>query len=214
MDHIPPRSLTQSTLLLALLFFSGPIQGASTLNFPRLSFETATLTGLAIVNPNDQSADITLTAFNADGGLLPGVNSVGRTIEANSQLAELVSDIFTGSQDPATVGWIQVASATDNLTGFFLVFNDTVPFNIFDGADLPQTGTAIIFPQVRVDGGYTTELNLINPSTGTATLTVQLIPTGSAPISQSLQLPASGGPGWTWPPSLKSVMIRSMPMWR
>ena len=193
MDHTPPRSLTHSTLLLALLFFSGPIQGASTLNFPRLSFETATLTGLAIVNPNDQSADITLTAFNADGGLLPGVNSVGRTIEANSQLAELVSDIFTGSQDPATVGWIQVTSATDNLTGFFLVFNDTVPFNIFDGADLPQKGTAIIFPQVRVDGGYTTELNLINPRTfGTATLTVQLIPTGSAPISQSLVLPASG----------------------
>ena len=81
MDHTPTRSLTHSTLLLALLFFSGPIQGASTLNFPRLSFETATLTGLAIVNPNDQTADITLTAFNADGGLLPGVNSVGAPLK-------------------------------------------------------------------------------------------------------------------------------------
>ena len=144
------------------------------------------------MNPNDQSADITLTAYTAAGSLLAGVNQEERTIEANSQFADLVSSLFPGSQDPATVGWIQVTSTTDNLTGFFLVFNDSLPFNIFDGADLPQTGTAIIFPQVRVDSGYTTELNLINPSTGTATLTVQLIPTGSAPISQSLQLPAMG----------------------
>ena len=147
MDHIPPRSLTQSTLLLALLFFSGPIQGASTLNFPRLSFETATLTGLAIVNPNDQSADITLTAFNADGGLLPGVNSVGRTIEANSQLAELVSDIFTGSQDPATVGWIQVASATDNLTGFFLVLTTPYPLTSLMEPICPKRGPPLSFPR-------------------------------------------------------------------
>ncbi len=172
-------------------FFPSAAQAASTLNFPRLSFEAGTLTGLAIVNPNDQSADITLTAYTAAGSIL-GTNQDPITIEANSQFADLVSSLFPGSQDPATVGWIQVTSATDNLTGFFLVFNDTVPFNIFDGADLPQTGTAIIFPQVRVDGGYTTELNLINPSNGTATLTVQLNRTGSAPISQSLQLPASG----------------------
>ena len=178
--------------LAAILSGSGSVQAASTLNFPRLSFEAATLTGLAIVNPNDQSADITLTAYTAAGSLLAGVNQEERTIEANSQFADLVSSLFPGSQDPATVGWIQVTSTTDNLTGFFLVFNDSLPFNIFDGADLPQTGTAIIFPQVRVESGYTTELNLINPSTGTATLTVQLIPTGSAPISQSLQLPAMG----------------------
>ena len=144
------------------------------------------------MNPNGESADITLTAYNADGSLLAGVNAVERTIAANSQLPVLVSDLFTGSQDPATVGWIQATSTTDNLTGFFLFFNDTVPFNIFDGADLPQTGTTIVFPQVRVDNGYTTELNLINPSNGTASLTVQLIPTGSAPISQSLELPAMG----------------------
>ena len=179
-------------LLLIPLLFCPAAQAASTLNFPRLSFEAATLTGLAIVNPNGESADITLTAYNADGSLLAGVNAVERTIAANSQLPVLVSDLFTGSQDPATVGWIQATSTTDNLTGFFLFFNDTVPFNIFDGADLPQTGTAIVFPQVRVDNGYTTELNLINPSNGTASLTVQLIPTGSAPISQSLELPAMG----------------------
>ena len=55
------------------LFCSSAAQAASTLNFPRLSFESATLTGLAIVNPNDQSADVTLTAYNEDGSVL-GVN--------------------------------------------------------------------------------------------------------------------------------------------
>ncbi len=194
MDHTPPRSLTHSTLILALLFFSGPIQAASTLNFPRLSFEAGTLTGLAIVNPNDQSADVTLTAYHADGLILGDNQETMKltTIAAKSQSAALVSDIFSFSQDPATVGWIQVTSTTDNLTGFFLVFNDTLPFNIFDGADLPQTGTALIFPQVRVDNGYSTELNLINPSEGTASLVLQLIPTGSAPITQSVVLLTKG----------------------
>ena len=122
-----------------------------------------------------------------------GVNQEPIIIAANSQFASLVSGptgIFSG--EPDTVAWFQATSTTDNLTGFFLFFNDSLPFNLFDGADLPQTGTSIIFPQVRVDGGYTTELNLINPSSGSASLTVQLIRTGSTPISLSLQLPAMG----------------------
>ena len=144
--------------LLILLFFSSAAQGSSTLNFPRLSFEAGTLTSLAIVNPNDQSAEVTLTAYNADGSIL-GVNQDPIIIAANSQFAGLVSGptgIFSG--EPDTVAWFQATSTTDNLTGFFLFFNDSLPFNLFDGADLPQTGTSIIFPQVRVDSGYTTEV--------------------------------------------------------
>ena len=147
MDHTAPRSLTHSTLLLALLFSSVPAQGASTLNFPRLSFEAATLTSLAIVNPNNQSAEVTLTAYNDNGSIL-GVNQDPIIIAANSQFAGLVSGptgIFSG--EPDTVAWFQATSTTDNLTGFFLFFNDSLPFNIFDGADLSQTGTTIIFPQ-------------------------------------------------------------------
>ena len=174
--------------LLIPLFCSSAAQAASTLNFPRLSFESATLTGLAIVNPNDQSADVTLTAYNEDGSVL-GVNQEPITIAANSQFADLVSSLFSG--DSATVGWIQATSSTDNLTGFFLFFNDTTPFNIFDGADLPQAATTIVFTQVRIDSGYTTELSLVNPGSGAASLELQLTGSGS-PVTKSLALPAMG----------------------
>ncbi len=85
------RVYLQAVLVVITLFGLPPLQASSVLNFPRLSVEAGTLTGLAIVNPNDQNADITLTAYQADGSLLAGVNSVQRTIAANSQFADLVT---------------------------------------------------------------------------------------------------------------------------
>ena len=182
--------LLQTVLVLITLCGLPPLQASSVLNFPRLSFESGTLTGLAIVNPNGQSADVILTAYNADGSLLAGVNQVQRTIEADSQLAELVSGLFSG--DPDTVGWIQATTSTDNLTGFFLVFNDTLPFNLFDGADLPEAAPELVFTQVRIDSGYTTELNLINLGSTTTNLQLDLISSGASVATQLLSLPEKG----------------------
>ena len=74
------RVFLQAVLVVITLFELSPLQASSVLNFPRLSFESGTLTGLAIVNPNGESVDITLTAYNADGSLLARVNKEQRTI--------------------------------------------------------------------------------------------------------------------------------------
>jgi hypothetical protein len=56
-------------------------------------------------------------------------------VPANQQLVGLTTEFFAGSPDPATVGWFQVTSPTEDLTGFFLFVNGAV--TEFDGADLP-----------------------------------------------------------------------------
>jgi len=42
-------------------------QASSTLIFPRLSFAPQDLTGIAIVNPGDETASVTFTAYGVDG---------------------------------------------------------------------------------------------------------------------------------------------------
>ena len=44
----------------------------SRLNFPRLSNESGTITGVAIVNPRDEAATITVTAYMENGEILAG----------------------------------------------------------------------------------------------------------------------------------------------
>ena len=179
-------------LALVILSFSfSVLEAESTLNFPRLSFDPTTFTAIAIVNPTFEDATVTLTAYGEDGTPLAGImNPVQIMVAANQQYAEVTSNLFVGAIDPATVAWFQATSETDGLTGFFLFLN-APPTTQFDGADLPESAPGIVFPQVRLDSGYTTEINLINPGVVTAELELQLIQADMT-STQSLSLPSLG----------------------
>jgi hypothetical protein len=180
--------------LLGMLFVSALFaRGASTLNFPKLAFESDTFVGIAIVNPTGQEATVTLTAYDTAGRLVAGtgfVNPVVVTIKANQQIAKLTSEVFGSGLPGATVGWVQATSATDNLTGFFLLLNGTVTF--MDGADLPVSAKGLTFQQVRIGGGYSTEIDLVNPSATAATVQVQLFRSGGTTVTKTLTIPARG----------------------
>ena len=178
-------------LALITLFSFSTLQAESTLNFPRLSFDPTTFTGIAIVNPSDEDATVTLTAYGEDGMALAGIsNPPPFIIPANQQFADVTSNLFVGEIDSSTIAWFQATSPVDGLTGFFLFLNSP-PTTQFDGADLPALATQIVFPQVRLDSGYTTELNLINPDVATAELELKLIRANTTD-TQSLSLPAQG----------------------
>ena len=190
------RSASENPLagivVLALtLLCSTLLEAQSTLNFPRLDFDPGTFTGIAIVNPSAQEAVLTFTAYGQDGQLLADLDSnpVQRTVPANQQLVGLTTEFFTGSPDPATVGWFQVTSPSEDLTGFFLFVNGAI--TEFDGADLPGSAETIFFNQVRVDSEQSTELNIINPNPMPASLELQLI-TSNPTVTKSLVLPANG----------------------
>lgn len=80
------------------------LQAEKSLNFPRLSFEENTLTGVAIVNLSHQDAVVTLTAYDADGQWLKGAqNPVEITVPAGRQIALLMPELFSADLDPNTV---------------------------------------------------------------------------------------------------------------
>ena len=181
------------TFFTVIIFCCSWAQAGSTLNFPRLSFEENTLTGFAIVNPSDQDAVVTVTVYGEDGQPLTGIaNPVLVAVPANQQFSGLTSDLFGLGPDADTVAWFQATSPVDNLTGFFLFQDIPLPATLLDGADLAPSAGKIIFPQVRLGSGDTTELNIINPSGAAANLQLQLIREETLPITKVLSIPTKG----------------------
>ena len=180
--------------VLLSIFLSGPAtQAESTLNFPCLSFDPAIFTGVAIVNPSHQDAVVTLTAYGENGQPLLGTgitNPAEIMVPANQQRARLTSEFFGVGPDAATVAWFQATSPTNGLTGFFLFVDDNI--SKFDGADLPVLAKTIVFNQVRVGAGGSTELNIINPGDSSTVLEVELVDGASSPRVQSLSLAPKG----------------------
>ena len=173
------------------LLGSTPARASSTLNFPRLSFDPTTFTGVAFVNPSDEDALVTLTAYGEDGQPMTGIlNPVQVVVPANAQLAQLTSEYFGAGPDPGTIAWFQATTTTDGLSGFFLFVNGTV--TEFDGADTPVSGEGIVFNRIGVDSVSSTELNIINPGAASASLVVELVSSGSSPILMPLSLSAMG----------------------
>ena len=165
----------------------------SRLIFPRLAFEEGTLTGIAILNPNGTPASVTFIAYDDTGNLIeaPGFESRREiTIQAGLQFAEVIATLF-GVGPANTVGWIEAASSSSDLTGFFLYLN-LPDFTFFDGADLPRSNTQLVFPEVRLADGFSTEMNLVNP--GAAATSVQLtLQGGETPhTTDPFSIPALG----------------------
>jgi len=180
-------------LLAATLLFPPLLQAESTLIFPRVSFEPDVLTGLALVNPTSQQAVVTLTAYGTDGQPLSGTgvtNPAKITVPANQQAAKLTYELFGRSIDPATIAWVQGTSPVNEVTGFFLFLNSSV--TVMDGADLPTATQKAVFNLVRVDSGYSTELNIVNPGDKAANAQLQLAGSGLTPVSKPLSIPAKG----------------------
>ena len=197
-------SLAGLSLLLA-----GTAQASSTLIFPRLSFAPQDLTGIAIVNPGEETASVTFTAYGVNGPVLgaegsaqtadseggqqlQGVftNPVIVDILAGQQFAEVTIGIFGSGIDPEAIGWVEATSEADDLTGFFQFLDTSISF--LDGADLPLVASKLIFQDVRLDEGFSTTAFLVNPNDLTpASVNLSLI-TSEPTKTRNLQIPAKG----------------------
>ncbi len=177
---------------LVLLSNAPSLRADSNLIFPRASFDPNLITGIAIANPGAQDAEVTITAYGTDGLPLSGdgiQNPVKIAIAANQQVAKVSSGLF-GAVDPAAVAWMRATSTTDGLTGFFLLIDTSI--TLMDGADLPVVSQKLMFNLVRIDAGYTSELNLVNPGSATAEVQIQLAGISPAPVIKQLSIPANG----------------------
>lgn len=185
------RSMCAAAVLGTVFLLFPALRAESVLNFPRLSSEQDSLTGVAIVNPSSETALVTITAYGIDGQPLTGINNpVQINIQSNQQFSRTTGELFGAGLAPSTVGWFQARSPTDELTGFFLFLNTS--FTVFDGADLPPSAPSIVFSQVRTDADYKTELNIVNPTASAATVELELITPQSPPLTQTLEISPMG----------------------
>ena len=161
---------------LFMTLVSGPLEARSILNFPFLTFQQDTITGVAIVNLGEEDAHLEVTAYVSGGQLLEGqgiTNPVQLEVKAGTQSGTITVSLFGLGQELGEAAWFQAVSETDGLTGFFLYLDTTSSF--LDGADLPSLSSQLVFSDVRVGEGERTELNLINPTGQAATAEVRLV---------------------------------------
>ena len=202
------KSRLISVFVLSLLL-TGTTQASSTLIFPRISFAPQDLTGIAIVNPGEETASVTFTAYGVNGQVLAGegssIASTGQQekqpqgafenpafvdILAGQQFAEVTIGIFGSGIDPETIGWVEATSEADDLTGFFQFLDTSISF--LDGADLPPVASKLIFQDVRVDEGFSTTAFLVNPNDDApASVNLSLV-TSESTRTKNLQIPAKG----------------------
>ncbi|MEJ2145850.1 MAG: hypothetical protein P8020_12005 [Acidobacteriota bacterium] len=179
---VAARTFVPALIFLGLWPFAF---SSSTLNFPRISYDSQTFTGMAFVNPNNSKASITLSAYGTDGLLIHRTgftNPVTLTVKPGQQIARVLadSDMF-GDLPPEQIAWVQATSSQDGITGFFLFLNNSI--TILDGADLPKLGRKIVFHEVQEGNEASTEINIINPTTTPAELTLTLFRPEQAPVS-------------------------------
>ncbi len=164
----------------------------SILHFPRVIASDGVFTGLAISNPTPSPVTVTFTALNPDGSLVTesGVeNPVSVSIPAGGQYTRIYPEIF-GTDRPFN-GWVEAASATSGLTGFFL--NGNPALSDLDGAAVGVPLSEFLFPLVSEDGIGVTELSVVNPSPEPASATATLFAiNGSTLGSVPLIVPARG----------------------
>ena len=197
----------QLVSFVCLSLFFGVIEASSTLIFPRLSFAPQNLIGIAIVNPGDETASVTFTAYGVNGQVLQPegssptragekhpqgafTNPASFDIPPGQQFAEVTIGIFGSGVDADAIGWIEATSPADDLTGFFQILDFDISF--LDGADLPVPDSRLIFQDVRVDQGFSTTAYLLNPNgPGTASVELSLL-TPESVKTKSLEIAAKG----------------------
>ena len=128
-----------------------------------------TRTGIAVANPGDAPADLTITLRDRYGDV---ESTITRNLPARNHLPIFVDELF-GSVADGYSGLLEVSSTqlvvpvtlklTTNSRGDAVL--TTLPV-----ADLtrPPTGGFAVFPHIALGGGFTTRLILLNSSTATA----------------------------------------------
>ena len=168
----------RTTLLAVIAIITMPLfsRAQSTLSFPRVippaEFRA---TGFAIVNPGSTNATVIFTLFGEDGAVQ---QTSTQTIVARGQLAKFASEFFPGAKN---AGWVQAASETPGLQGFWLGGDMTT---FADGAEAAPSSSEIVVPLTTGNS----EIDIAN--TGAADVTVLIDLLGQEGFDLAMTIPS------------------------
>jgi hypothetical protein len=182
-------------VLCALFVAAGlPAQTASegsSFLFPRFIAADPVNSGIAIFNPGNREATVTLTLVDTQGLVIQGLvsrNPVTITVPALGQTAKTASDLFgTGLVN----GTLAVRSPSPGLIAYYQTFNADGTYS--DGTDQPVSDTTLVFPVVPGSSEGYAELDLVNPNPRATAVELNLWGYGGELLGRgSVQVPSYG----------------------
>jgi hypothetical protein len=145
--------------------------------------ETGTQTGIALVNPSQQEAFVTLILRDASG---VEVNRITRTLSAGRHLATFVFQIFKNL--PASFTGSLTFESNQKLAAIALRQSsnslDEPVYTTLPVVDLavPAGNEPLVFPHIAAGSGYTTQVLLINTTSQRLTGRISLIAPEGTPL--------------------------------
>jgi len=158
-----------------------------------------TTLGIAIGNPFNSSAIVTMTLRKSDGTQFTAITI---TVPAHQQISKLVTELFpapgSGSVIPSEFSGTVAITSTSPVSIVGLAFRglnySTVPLT-----DLTPTNTpipilsfgvgglgAFLFPQFVTGGGWATRIAIINTTAGSLTVRLDLFAQDGSPLTVTL----------------------------
>jgi hypothetical protein len=160
--------------------------------------------GVAIANPNNIAANITLTLRRSDGTQFTA-NTI--SLLARQQIAKLLTEIFP---PPPPGGFTTQVAIPSEFTGTLVIqssspvsilalnfrgpnysttlVTDLAPANNLMPVIQPNVGGAgaLLFPQFVTGGGWATEITIMNTSAASITVRLDVFTQAGAPLSVTL----------------------------
>ncbi len=109
----------------------GVYAGGSTLRYPYLLTGNNAFTGLVAVNIGEETADLTFTAYAADGTALESAPHTGAA--AKTKVSILFRDLFQGQATLANAVWVEAVSTGSSWAGFMLWGDEAEPRQTLSG---------------------------------------------------------------------------------
>jgi hypothetical protein len=168
---------------------------AFSLFFPRLASSEpggSEYTGIALVNLNPTTTDLTLTAYDTHGAKITGAgitNPATLALARWQQLPLVDTQIFgVGLSNAGTPGWLQVDCSNADVNGFFMTFDRGIAR--LDGTDVSGTTlSSFVFPVVDSN----TFVYITNPGDSAATIGLALVKADGSVRASSNRTIASHG---------------------
>ncbi len=147
-------------------------------------------TGIALANWGSTPADVRFTAYDNSGNPLRAPTNIINpriiTIPPLSQIALLAEQIHGLSLEDARNGWIEAESTGSQVTGFFL--DGDVSQTLLDGAVASdRTDKTVFFVRLGDTARYRTLVNVVNPASTPARLTLTLVDQAGGKVSSGIR---------------------------
>ena len=122
---------------------------------PATGLDASEVTGFAVVNLDGADADLTFTAADANGDTITGADITNPSpflLGSGEQLALVDTEIFgVGLRNADRPAWIRMDSSLNEVTGFFLNFNESL--TVLDGANVSVFPLAsAVLSEIENDG--------------------------------------------------------------